>query len=142
MKPALHHQSADILHLFSQRRRPGGPQQHGPDRAALEQGSVHRLAHGGRAVGHRHDEGHHLAQQLRRRLALDGGEDGLDFYRSITEKGRDCLVTGGRLYFEVGIGQADQVLRMMRSLGFGDIQIVKDTHEIPRVVFGTLCGEI
>ena len=76
------------------------------------------------------------------RLALDGGEDGLDFYRSITEKWRDCLVTGGRLYFEVGIGQADQVLRMMRSLGFGDIQIVKDTHEIPRVVFGTLCGEI
>ena len=76
------------------------------------------------------------------RLALDGGEDGLDFYRSIMEKWRDCLVTGGRLYFEVGIGQADQVLRMMRSLGFGDIQIVKDTHEIPRVVFGTLCGEI
>ena len=76
------------------------------------------------------------------RLALDGGEDGLDFYRSITEKWQDCLVTGGRLYFEVGIGQADQVLRMMRSQGFGDIQIVKDTHEIPRVVFGTLCGEI
>nr|WP_326125918.1 peptide chain release factor N(5)-glutamine methyltransferase [uncultured Oscillibacter sp.] len=75
-------------------------------------------------------------------LALDGGEDGLDFYRSITEKWRDCLTIGGRLYFEVGIGQADEVLRIMRSQGFGDIQIVKDTHDIPRVVFGTLCGEI
>ena len=75
-------------------------------------------------------------------LALDGGEDGLDFYRSITEKWKDCLTIGGRLYFEVGIGQADEVLRIMRSQGFGDIQIVKDTHDIPRVVFGTLCGEI
>ena len=76
------------------------------------------------------------------RLALDGGEDGLDFYRAVAEKWRDCLITGGRLYFEVGIGQADKVLRIMRSQGFGDIQIVKDTQEIPRVVFGTLCGEI
>ena len=75
-------------------------------------------------------------------LALDGGEDGLDFYRGITEKWKDCLPVGGRLYFEVGIGQADEVLRIMRSQGFGDIQIVKDTHDIPRGVFGTLCGEI
>ena len=75
-------------------------------------------------------------------LALDGGEDGLDFYRAVSEKWRDCLTTGGRLYFEVGIGQADEVLRIMRAQGFGDIQIVKDTHDIPRVVFGTLCGEI
>ena len=76
------------------------------------------------------------------RLALDGGEDGLDFYRGITEKWKDALTAGGRLYFEVGIGQADEVLRIMRAQGFGDIQIVKDTHEIPRVVFGTLCTEV
>ena len=75
-------------------------------------------------------------------LALDGGEDGLDFYRSISEKWKDALVPGGRLYFEVGIGQADEVLRIMRAQGFGDIQIVKDLHDIPRVVFGTLCTEI
>ena len=75
-------------------------------------------------------------------LALDGGEDGLDFYRSISELWKDCLVPGGRLYFEVGIGQADSVLRIMRSQGFGDIQVVKDTRDIPRVVFGTLCTEI
>ena len=75
-------------------------------------------------------------------LALDGGEDGLDFYRAISEKWKDALAPGGRLYFEVGIGQADDVLRIMRTQGFGDIQIVKDLHDIPRVVFGTLCTEI
>ena len=75
-------------------------------------------------------------------LALDGGEDGLDFYRAIAEKWKEALNVGGRLYFEVGIGQADSVLRIMRSQGFGDIQVVKDLHEIPRVVFGTLCAEV
>ena len=75
-------------------------------------------------------------------LALDGGEDGLDFYQTISGKGKDALVPGGRLYFEVGIGQADSVLRIMRAQGFGDIQVVKDLHGIPRVVFGTLCTEI
>jgi release factor glutamine methyltransferase len=75
-------------------------------------------------------------------LALDGGEDGLDFYRSISEKWKSALRPGGRLYFEVGIGQADSVLRLMRAQGFGDIQVVKDHHNIPRVVFGTLCTEI
>ena len=75
-------------------------------------------------------------------LALDGGEDGLDFYRAIAEKWKDALVPGGRLYFEVGIGQADDVLRIMRRQGFGDIQIIKDLNDIPRVVFGTLCTEI
>ena len=75
-------------------------------------------------------------------LALDGGEDGLDFYRSISEKWKEALSPGGRLYFEVGIGQADSVLRIMRAQGFGDIQVVKDHHDIPRVVFGTLCTEI
>ena len=75
-------------------------------------------------------------------LALDGGTDGLDFYRSITEQWKEALLPGGRLYFEVGIGQADPVLRLMRSQGFGDLQVVKDRNSIPRVVLGTLCQEI
>ena len=75
-------------------------------------------------------------------MALDGGEDGLDFYCAITQLWKNALIPGGRLYFEVGIGQADSVLRIMRAVGFGDIQIVKDLHGIPRVVFGTLCTEI
>ncbi len=75
-------------------------------------------------------------------LALDGGADGLDFYRSITQHWKEALAPGGRLFFEVGIGQADPVLRLMRSQGFGDLQVVKDRNSIPRVVLGTLCQEI
>lgn len=71
-------------------------------------------------------------------LALDGGEDGYDFYSAIIRNCRGALLPGGRLYFEVGIGQADTVLRMMRAEGFGDINIVPDTQGIPRVVYGTL----
>ena len=75
-------------------------------------------------------------------LALRGGEDGLDFYRIIVEKWRDALNENGKMFFEVGIGQADSVMRIMRSAGFGDIEVVKDTAGIPRVVFGTLYHEI
>ena len=76
------------------------------------------------------------------RLALDGGADGLDFYRTIADKWRGALVPNGLLAFEVGIGEADEVLRIMRANGFGDIQIVRDLHEIPRVVYGRLCEEV
>ena len=70
--------------------------------------------------------------------ALKGGDDGLDFYRAISDKWRTALHPGSRLYFEVGIGQADDVLRLMRAQGFGDIEVVPDTAGIPRVVYGTL----
>ena len=76
------------------------------------------------------------------RLALDGGEDGYDFYSAIIQQWRPALKTGGRLYFEVGIGQADTVLRMMRANGFGDINVVPDTQGIPRVVYGTLLEDV
>ena len=75
-------------------------------------------------------------------LALDGGEDGLQFYCAITQMWKDALLPGGRLYYEVGIGQADTVLRIMRAVGFGDIQVEKDLNGIPRVVYGTLCTEV
>ena len=75
-------------------------------------------------------------------LALKGGADGLDFYRAICENWRGALRTGGRLYFEVGIGQADDVLRIMRAVGFGDIEVIPDLNGIPRVVWGILHTEI
>jgi len=75
-------------------------------------------------------------------LALRGGEDGLDFYRAVSRKWSEVLPVGGRLYFEVGMGQADDVLRIMREVGFGDIQIVQDLSGISRVVYGTLCNEL
>lgn len=75
-------------------------------------------------------------------LALDGGDDGLNFYRSVSDQWRDAMHPGSYLFFEVGIGQADDVLRIMRSNGFGDIEIVPDTAGIPRVVYGKLYNEI
>ncbi|MBE7008102.1 MAG: peptide chain release factor N(5)-glutamine methyltransferase [Ruminococcaceae bacterium] len=76
------------------------------------------------------------------RLALDGGADGLDFYRAIVTQWREALRPYGKLLFEVGIGEADAVLRLMRGNGFGDVQILKDLNGIPRVVYGTLWDEI
>lgn len=75
-------------------------------------------------------------------LALRGGADGLDFYRAIAGHWTTALRVGGRLLFEVGIGQADEVLRIMRSVGFGDLEITPDLNGIPRVVEGVLCSEL
>ena len=75
-------------------------------------------------------------------LALRGGTDGLDFYRAIAGYWTTALRVGGRLLFEVGIGQADEVLRIMRSVGFGDLEITPDLNGIPRVVEGVLCSEL
>ena len=75
-------------------------------------------------------------------LALKGGEDGLDFYRAICAQWTAALRAGGCLLFEVGIGQADDVLRIMRSAGFGDVEITPDLNGIPRVVSGVLCTEV
>ncbi len=76
------------------------------------------------------------------RVALDGGADGLDFYRSVCGGWREALRGQGRLLFEVGVGQADAVLRLMRTGGFGDVEIDKDLNDIPRVVRGIVWDEI
>lgn len=75
-------------------------------------------------------------------MALDGGTDGLDFYRSICDLWRTALTPGGSLFFEVGIGESEHVERLMMQNGFGDLDVVPDTMEIPRVVCGRLYNEI
>ncbi len=75
-------------------------------------------------------------------MALKGGADGLDFYRAITAHWTAALRVGGRLLFEVGIGQADEVLRIMRGMGFGDLEVTPDLNGIPRVVEGILRTEL
>ncbi len=72
------------------------------------------------------------------RSALDGGEDGLDFYRSVVSRWGVALRLGGSLLFEVGIGQAEEVKAMMEQQGFSNLQIHLDTQGIGRVVEGTL----
>ena len=84
----------------------------------------------------------HSVKDFEPHLALCGGEDGYDFYTAIIRCWKKALTVGGRLYFEVGIGQADTVLRMMRAEGFGDINILPDTQGIPRVVYGTLLESV
>ncbi|AIF53830.1 peptide chain release factor N(5)-glutamine methyltransferase [Pelosinus sp. UFO1] len=68
-------------------------------------------------------------------LALDGGQDGLDFYRRIIKEGRKYLVTGGFIVMEVGIGQAQLVANMAEKSGdFKLSEIIKDYGGIERVV--------
>lgn len=68
------------------------------------------------------------------RLALDGGPDGLDFYRRILADAPELLRPGGRLFLEVGIRQAIPVRAMAEQIGWRVDQIKKDLAGIDRVV--------
>ena len=70
-------------------------------------------------------------------MALDGGEDGLDFYRFIAAKWKTALRLGGTLIFEVGIGQAPDVEEILAQNGYENIQTTSDSQGIWRVVEGT-----
>ena len=71
-------------------------------------------------------------------MALDGGEDGLDFYRVIAAKWKTALRLGGTLIFEVGIDQAPAVEDILAQNGYEDIKTTADTQGIWRVVEGTI----
>ena len=68
------------------------------------------------------------------RTALDGGEDGLLFYRAIAENYAPLLEANGALMAEVGIDEAAAVAEIFASAGLTDIRIVNDYSDIPRVV--------
>jgi release factor glutamine methyltransferase len=73
------------------------------------------------------------------REALDGGADGLDFYRLIIPAAPDYLTSKGLLLFEVGIDQAEDVLALFARTGrFGELFTAKDPAGIERVVGGKL----
>lgn len=69
-------------------------------------------------------------------IALDGKEDGLYFYRRIVEESPRYLKKGGKLYFEIGHDQGDDVSRLMKEAGFSDVTVKKDLAGLDRVVFG------
>lgn len=69
-------------------------------------------------------------------LALDGGPDGLDFYRAVTTLWKPALKPGGHLIYEVGINQAELVATLMVKAGYEKIRITRDTGGIDRVVEG------
>lgn len=69
------------------------------------------------------------------RLALDGAEDGLVFYRKIIDRAPDYLYSSGYLLLEIGYDQADAVVRMLEDKKvYHDIQVVKDLGGNDRVV--------
>lgn len=71
-------------------------------------------------------------------IALDGGTDGLDFYRRISSVAPRLLQQGGKLYYEVGYNQADVVEKIMEQSGFKDVKRTKDLCGVERV----LCGRV
>lgn len=68
--------------------------------------------------------------------ALYGGEDGLDYYRTIIRLWKENVKTGGFMLFEVGAGQAEEVTEMMIQHGFKNVRRAKDANGIERVVYG------
>ncbi len=67
-------------------------------------------------------------------LALHGGGDGLDFYRAIAQNYRDALKPGGYLCFEFGMGQGNDVCKILEANGFTILDRVKDYNERERAV--------
>lgn len=73
------------------------------------------------------------------RMALDGTEDGLYFYRRIIEEAGKHLVSSGMLFFEIGYDQGQAVSELMRAQGYREVQVVQDYAGLDRVVLGTYC---
>lgn len=71
------------------------------------------------------------------RIALDGGEDGLVFYRRIAETAHNFLKKGGLLAFEIGYNQGESVRGLMQN-DFYDTEVIKDLNDNDRVVIGKL----
>lgn len=71
-------------------------------------------------------------------MALDGGEDGLDFYRAITLHWKWALRSGGKLAFEIGYDQSQAVEQLMRERGFVQVRSFRDPGGHWRVVEGIL----
>ena len=69
-------------------------------------------------------------------IALDGKEDGLYFYRKIVEKSLEYLSDGGRLLFEIGHDQGEEVKKLMEQAGFTGVTVKKDLAGLDRVVLG------
>lgn len=68
--------------------------------------------------------------------ALDGGADGLDFYRKIDGQVKDYLNPGGYVYMEIGYDQGEAVSELMRNAGFTEVEVIKDLARNDRVVKG------
>ena len=80
----------------------------------------------------------HSVRDFEPSWALDGGKDGLKFYKSIIKHWKALLRPGGYLLFEVGEGQADSVKEMLLTGGFRSVSTRLDTLGVERVVIGKM----
>ena len=69
--------------------------------------------------------------------ALDGGADGLFFYRKIAAESKMYLYGGGMLFLEIGYDQGEAVRALLEEAGFLEVQVVRDYAGLNRVVYGT-----
>ena len=80
----------------------------------------------------------HLQEEAKHEpmLALDGGEDGLVFYRRLAEKAAAHLKEGGFLAVEFGIHQWEEILSLLKETGeFEDFEVIKDYGDIERAIY-------
>ncbi|HCC07536.1 MAG TPA: protein-(glutamine-N5) methyltransferase, release factor-specific [Clostridiales bacterium] len=68
------------------------------------------------------------------KIALDGGETGVDFYKIISKKSIEYFKRNGRLFYEIGYNQGNNVKNILLDFGFDNINIIKDLAEKDRVV--------
>ena len=83
----------------------------------------------------------HSVKDFEPHMALWGGSDGLDFYRSIAGNAPQCLKPGGYLCFEFGMGQGDDVCKILTDAGFTVRERVKDFNERERAMMAQYCKE-
>ena len=68
-------------------------------------------------------------------IALDGGNDGLKFYRKISKIAIDSLNNGGAVIFEIGFDQGNDLKEILTLAGFNDVEIIKDYSGNDRVAY-------
>ena len=72
------------------------------------------------------------------RMALDGGIDGLDFYRRIAKEGKRFLLPGGRVYLEIGYDQGESVKIIFQKEGYQEVEVFPDYEGRDRGLYATL----
>ncbi|MCD8124416.1 MAG: peptide chain release factor N(5)-glutamine methyltransferase [Lachnospiraceae bacterium] len=70
------------------------------------------------------------------RMALDGREDGLYFYRRLAAESPAHLTSGGRIFWEIGWNQGEDVRRMLTDAGFKSVEVFPDEAGLDRVITG------
>ena len=70
-------------------------------------------------------------------IALDGGDDGLKFYKEIAINGRDYLLDNGKLFLEIGYNQGEEVKKLLENCGYKNVVVHKDYANLDRIVIAS-----